>query len=371
MKLFSKVELCESTESAKLKSLFSTDLRVDALRAWQKKARFKDGFCVTVGVKQAGEIVPAGIAIEEMDETKVVGKLFPNELPVRPSERVSVDWTRILDFRYVYCGLLREAPLYRYAMHFTPNTLVRDLKDAAPFVIDPGRNIEKALQLLSDEEFDALDEAWRNLPIDVPISHIKSKDLPFDRYSVREFFLAEFNSLYGNAKLTEKLRSLGLLANTRYDVPLLRWCSSTGNVEVARTLLANGEDVNEQDESSGLTALSVAIRRNHLGLAQLLLEHGADPNSKTVDNRTPLYDCVSPEAVKLLIKFGAEINWKDVDGYTPLDVAIQKRSDCVAELRAIGGQTNAKSIYSETSKQLSTILALGSALPVKIISDLK
>jgi len=62
-------------------------------------------------------------------------------------------------------------------------------------------------------------------------------------------------------------------------------------------------------------------RGGHLEVVKLLLEHGADPNVKNRDGKTPLHNAASEghlEVVKLLLERGADPNVKDDDGNTPL-----------------------------------------------------
>ncbi|XP_004717208.2 ankyrin repeat domain-containing protein 60 [Echinops telfairi] len=71
-------------------------------------------------------------------------------------------------------------------------------------------------------------------------------------------------------------------------------------------------------------ALYIASHRGHVDTVQYLLEHGANPLSKTPVGRTPLHvaaamgrlDCIS-----LLLDAGSSINTKDAKGETPINIA--------------------------------------------------
>jgi ankyrin repeat protein len=56
-------------------------------------------------------------------------------------------------------------------------------------------------------------------------------------------------------------------------------------------------------------------------MARLLIENGADVDSKDKRGRTPLWDARDGRheyAARLLIKNGAKVNSEDKKGYTPL-----------------------------------------------------
>jgi len=72
--------------------------------------------------------------------------------------------------------------------------------------------------------------------------------------------------------------------------PLL-FAAREGNVEVARTLLAAGANI-EAPEANGITPLLMATLNNKLELAYLLLERGAAVNAEDFWGRTPLFAAV-------------------------------------------------------------------------------
>jgi hypothetical protein len=60
-----------------------------------------------------------------------------------------------------------------------------------------------------------------------------------------------------------------------------------GDVDQVRTLLEDGEAVDQQDEQ-GWTPLNWSAGRGDVAIIRLLLEHGADVTATGRDNRTPL-----------------------------------------------------------------------------------
>ena len=109
-------------------------------------------------------------------------------------------------------------------------------------------------------------------------------------------------------------------ANERGQRPLHR-AATHGDPEIAGLLLERGANVNALDET-GDTPLSEALEsrqiflKDGLGVAKLLLEHGADPDVGGELGWAVRNDDV--EATALLLDYGADANWADSDGLTLL-----------------------------------------------------
>ena len=166
---------------------------------------------------------------------------------------------------------------------------------------------------------------------------------------------------------------------------LLVACASTGNLEIVQWLLNHEADVNAQDNRSyapihsaaawgrlgvvrmliecnadiglrgefGRTPLHFAACRHdnddHVGVMQLLLDHGANPNELDNDGSAPLHYSSwqqdgsyvptwgSVEGTCLLLQYGAIIDAEDNEGRTPLQVALEHdRRDIAACLKEHG-----------------------------------
>jgi len=104
----------------------------------------------------------------------------------------------------------------------------------------------------------------------------------------------------------------------------------TGEKAAIESLLKGGADPNVKD-AKGETALHVVSRmcdnelqfaRGAVGIAKLLLSHGADPNAASVEaNLTPLHVAAERghlRLAELLLRRGASVDAPDASGATPL-----------------------------------------------------
>jgi uncharacterized protein len=136
----------------------------------------------------------------------------------------------------------------------------------------------------------------------------------------------------------------------------LVFAARQGDLESVKLLLEYGADVNQQTEG-GWTPLLTAVQNRYYGLAAFLLEHGADPSLQNKGGWSPLYiatdnrnieggdyptrkpDRDHLEIIKLLVEHGADVNtrmrsstetrtifthqWLYEDGATPFVRAAQ------------------------------------------------
>lgn len=98
------------------------------------------------------------------------------------------------------------------------------------------------------------------------------------------------------------------------------WAFSQGRADVVRLLIGEGVDFRFDYD-----ALHDAARKDHVGIARLLVERGADVNAKNDTGQTPLHVFVSHIGmVQLLVERGADVNARDDKGWTPLHEATSK-----------------------------------------------
>lgn len=105
----------------------------------------------------------------------------------------------------------------------------------------------------------------------------------------------------------------------------MRMAAFEGYVEVVRSALESGTDINSRDAQQQLTALHMAAYNGHTAVVRLLLENQAEIDPRDHEGKTPLlHACTGPyqETVQLLLESGADINAKEsTEGFTPLMMA--------------------------------------------------
>ena len=93
--------------------------------------------------------------------------------------------------------------------------------------------------------------------------------------------------------------------------------------DVVNALLSGGADVNDRDESTGLTPLLSAILYENYDAAEIFIGAGADVNMADNDGRTPLmalcHRIPRLRLVEMLVKKGADTGAVDSSGRSALD----------------------------------------------------
>jgi cytohesin len=115
-----------------------------------------------------------------------------------------------------------------------------------------------------------------------------------------------------------------------------------GDKGLAEALIDKGADVNGK-RGANETPLHAAIAEKHRDVAELLINKGANVNARNMSQRTPLHFLASftddRELAELMIAKGADVNAMDKDGRTPLAYAKGNGHGAVAEvLRQHGGK---------------------------------
>ena len=145
-------------------------------------------------------------------------------------------------------------------------------------------------------------------------------------------------------KSLQKLRSgasLSSLATVEHThspshegITSLFTASSEGNVDVVRSLLDSGADINERNLSHN-TALHVALDEEELEVAKLLIQYGADINCQEKTGWAPLHLASRNgyfDVVQLLLDHDADVNAKNQELSTPLHLAAWNSQVEVARL---------------------------------------
>lgn len=183
-------------------------------------------------------------------------------------------------------------------------------------------------------------------------------------------------AMKGNTKKVEDLLAKGkkVDARTAQGDTALFYAVAYNRLETARVLLKNGADPNAADNQKYtplLLACSVGIMKaliakgakvdarsitgqtpiEHASLCktgvdkllQILLQAGADPNTKDKIGMTPLHIAMGysdVEAARVLLQNGAKVNAENVQRLTPRDIAAMLgKQDLVSLLDAHGGKS--------------------------------
>lgn len=105
----------------------------------------------------------------------------------------------------------------------------------------------------------------------------------------------------------------------------LHLASFFGQYDAAKLLLASGAKIGGRSRKPlENTALNAAAAANHLDVCRLLLEAGADPNSRQAGGYVPLHAAAqngNRPLAELLLERGADRASMTDDGRTPLDLA--------------------------------------------------
>jgi hypothetical protein len=122
-----------------------------------------------------------------------------------------------------------------------------------------------------------------------------------------------------------------------------------------------------------MTPLVAALAGRHFKTAQLLYDHGADPNVRCFDEGTPLHAAVQSghsEMVQKLIEYNADVNAQNRIGWTPLHIAsrlVQPNIEVVQLLLERGVDVNAQA--KDGSTALHEALAYGTPEVVRLLLE--
>lgn len=140
-----------------------------------------------------------------------------------------------------------------------------------------------------------------------------------------------------------------------------------GDSNRVTTLINKGANINYRRQDEQVSALDCAVIIGDIGLVNLLLDNGADVNSKTRNGYTALFiasvDWTShPDIIDTLIRHGADVNAKSfVEKWTPLLLAssdVLTDESVVRRLVEAGAQINDSNVFGMTP--LMYVAELGS-----------
>jgi ankyrin repeat protein len=132
---------------------------------------------------------------------------------------------------------------------------------------------------------------------------------------------------------------------------------------IVSVLLQKGADLNSRENKNGFNAILLAACHGHLNTVKLLLLKGAKINDRSKHGNTPLMGAAmygkNVKLVKYLIENRAEVNDKNDDGKTPLFYAVflgSRNIDIVNLLLGSGADINV------TDKDGNTVLIAASTI---------
>jgi ankyrin repeat protein len=143
-----------------------------------------------------------------------------------------------------------------------------------------------------------------------------------------------------------------------------------GNIELVKSLVSSGADVNTQN-NWGWTPLYTAAAIGHRDIVSFLIVKGANVDTPSELGMTPLHFAVSndrTDIAKLLIEKGADCSVRDKTGMTPLYTTITRGYiDSARLLIDKGADVNGKGMWGQTL--LHTAAAYGHIDIVTLLID--
>jgi len=129
----------------------------------------------------------------------------------------------------------------------------------------------------------------------------------------------------------------------------------SGDQQKARDALAQRADP-EYVGIGGMSALDYACKNGHSDVIRIILEHGANTETRTSRGATAFHTAAlfgKSDSVRLLLEKGAKVNAKDNAGWTPLHFASKNGDSNIADiLIQNGADVNAQTKMGQTPLHL-------------------
>lgn len=153
---------------------------------------------------------------------------------------------------------------------------------------------------------------------------------------LKELNMAFFDAAYRGKlyKVKELLAKGADIEYTKYGKTALMFVSTYGDKQMAELLLDKGANPNTKVEDD-YTSLIGASSGGNKEIVELLLKKGADVNAKNKYGETSLMRATYkgyPKVVELLLENGADMDLKDNDGRTAIDFAKEMNDKQIIEL---------------------------------------
>ena len=159
------------------------------------------------------------------------------------------------------------------------------------------------------------------------IEQLINEGIDVDSCDVGEITALMYAANFDSPDAVRTLIKLGADVNARDKIgwTALMWAACENACMSAEELLKSSELNIEEKNNVGVTALSFAVSCCCEDVFKLLIEAGADVNTKTVFDFTPLHCCANYNLIsfaEILIKNGSDINPVDNEGMTPIMLAV-------------------------------------------------
>lgn len=144
--------------------------------------------------------------------------------------------------------------------------------------------------------------------------------------------------------------------HTRHEVTPL-WCAAVANkLEVVKTLVTHGADVNSPSDTESTPVRSACYMTN-IPVIKYLVDHGANIHKPNINGGTCLINSVqSSELCEFLINKGASVNSKDNSGNLALHYAIREgRTDTVKLLLSHGSDYTSRNDFGDDALQTAAL----------------
>lgn len=152
----------------------------------------------------------------------------------------------------------------------------------------------------------------------------------------------------GDIEAVRLFLSAGMSPDEGYTgLPPLMEATRRGHSDIALILIEAGAEVDSKD-TYGVTAMMFAAICGSDKVIERLIDEGADVNAKDLDGRTVLIEALTTEndipisAIRSIVEAGADPNIRIDGGVTPLMLAATGDPDALRMLIDAGAEVNAR-----------------------------
>lgn len=135
------------------------------------------------------------------------------------------------------------------------------------------------------------------------------------------------------------------------------WCAAVANhIEVVKTLVQHGAEINSPSDTQSTPVRSACYMTN-ISIVKFLVDHGADLHKPNVNGGTCLINSVQdPFLCEYLIKKGANVNARDNSGNLALHYAIREdQLETVKLLLRYDSDYKAKNVFGDDALQTAAL----------------